>query len=142
MGRGLILWDAGDAKQLLLERNVHSNSINSLSFHPKSKILASGGNDGLIKIWKLQESWSEIKLNQCLNISVNSPIKSLSFSDDGHKIASGSSNGKINIWNVENGEKIISWFAYSEEVTSVEFSFKGLLVSGSKNGTVNIWKEG
>ncbi|MFM7580698.1 MAG: WD40 repeat domain-containing protein, partial [Microcystaceae cyanobacterium] len=75
----------------------HENSVNSLSFNPDGKTLASGSDDKTIKVWDTITG---------LNINTfhghDSYIKSLKFSPDGKILASGSSfDGTIKLWDMD-----------------------------------------
>jgi WD40 repeat protein len=50
----LYLWDQ-DSNQLLMQiTQAHQDAINSLKFSPTDRLLATGGADGLVKLWRLQ----------------------------------------------------------------------------------------
>ncbi len=48
----VILWDAATG-EALKEFHGHTAQLYAVSFHPGGKMLASGGRDGIVKIWKV-----------------------------------------------------------------------------------------
>jgi energy-coupling factor transporter ATP-binding protein EcfA2 len=77
----------------------HSKSVNSVSFSPDGKTLASGSYDKTIKVWNL-ETGKEIRT---LNGHSNT-VNSVSFSPDGKTLASGSHDKTIKLWNLSELE--------------------------------------
>jgi WD40 repeat protein len=113
----------------------HSDWINSVSFSPDGKILASGSRDNTIKLWDVKTGKVIKTLNQD-SIS----ILSISFSPDGKTLASGSSDKAIKLWNVATGKEIKTLNGHSNTVRSVSFSPDGkTLASGSDDKTIKLW---
>ncbi len=128
--------------KILFEETItltgHSGSVNSVSFSPDSKYLASGSGDKTIKIWEV-ESWKEIRTLKGHFYS----IYSLSFSPDGKFLASGSRDRTVKIWEVGTWKLIETLTEHSGSVSSVSFSPDGrLLASGSWDKTIKIMKVG
>ncbi|HAZ49819.1 MAG TPA: hypothetical protein DDW76_17475, partial [Cyanobacteria bacterium UBA11369] len=106
----------------VMERNRlggHNDWINSVSFSPDSKILASGSRDSTIKLWNVSTG----KLIRTIEHS--KPLLSLSFSPDGKILASGSGETTIKLWNVATGEEIKILNGHKDSVRSVSFSPDG-----------------
>jgi hypothetical protein len=113
----------------------HSKSVNSVSFSPDGKTLASGSYDKTIKVWNL-ETGKEIRT---LNGHSNT-VNSVSFSPDGKTLASGSHDKTIKLWNLETGKEIRTLNGHSNTVNSVSFSPDGkTLASGSGDNTIKLW---
>ncbi|MBE9225183.1 WD40 repeat domain-containing protein [Phormidium sp. LEGE 05292] len=123
------------------ERNSlvgHSNSVNSVSFSPDGKTLASGSFDGTIKLWNLATG-REIRTLK----GHNSYVYSVSFSPDGNTLASGSDDKTIKLWNLATGREIRTLKRHSNPVISVSFSPDGkTLASGSADKTIKLWNLG
>ncbi|MEM9272437.1 MAG: hypothetical protein AAGA80_05665 [Cyanobacteria bacterium P01_F01_bin.143] len=69
----------------------HVSSVNSISFSPDGKIIASGDSSGIIKIWNMKGQEIDTLWGH------NGSINSISFSLDGKMLVSGGS-GKVKLW--------------------------------------------
>ncbi|KAK6518984.1 hypothetical protein TWF281_003675 [Arthrobotrys megalospora] len=135
------------------------------AFSPDSKLLASGFEDGTIKLWDTTTGTSQ-ELLVHLDALSDPPdsdasdwdplswhisdlgaldrdvaITCVSFSPDGKVLASGSRNGAaIRLWDVPAGTSRAILSDQSGRVCSILFSPDGqLLASGSNRGTVRFW---
>ncbi|WGV26771.1 protein kinase domain-containing protein [Halotia branconii] len=141
------LWNLETGKQIRTFIG-HSDSVNSVTFSPDGKTLASGSgsfsftlnnannsNDKTIKLWNL-ETGKQIRTF----IGHSSWINSVAISPDGKTLVSGSSDETIKLWNLETGEQIRTFTGHSESVNSVAISPDGkTLVSGSSDETIKLW---
>ncbi|NET61323.1 MAG: hypothetical protein F6K47_35905 [Symploca sp. SIO2E6] len=122
----------------VIERNhweAHKKSVNSVSFSPDSKFLASGSSDDTIKIWNLEEGEEPQTLSEHQDL-----VSSVSFSPDGKFLASGSGDKSIKIWNLEEGGEAQTLSGHRSSVSSVSFSPDGkFLASGSWDKSIKIW---
>jgi len=112
----------------------HTDSVWLAVFSPDGQHLASGSNDGTIRIWN-------VATGQCLQTwNGHTGILSVAFSPDGQHLASGSGDGTIRIWNVATGQCLQTWNGHAGTVFSVAFSPDGQhLASGSLDETIRIW---
>ena len=71
-------------------------SVFSVAFSPDGNILASGNNDGTVRLWDVATH------HQIGNPLVGhiGPVHSVAFSPDGKTLASGSSDQTVRFWNV------------------------------------------
>ncbi|MEQ9236948.1 WD40 repeat domain-containing protein [Coleofasciculus sp. E2-BRE-01] len=74
----------------------HDSRVNSVSFSPDGKTLASGSGDNTIKLWN-RETGEEI----ATFTGHDSWVSSVSFSPDGKSLASGSGDQTIKLWNLD-----------------------------------------
>jgi WD40 repeat protein len=114
----------------------HSATINSLDFSPDGSLLATGSNDGTVKIWNVQTGGLIRTLE-----GHSGPVNSVIFSPDGELLASGSSDNTVRIWHVSDGTLLRTLEGHIGTVYSVAFSPDGnLLASGSADNTARIWQ--
>jgi len=107
----------------------HTSQVLSVSFSPDGATLASGSNDGTVKLWNVE-----------METAISTPPGShfTSFSPDGTTLASALGNGIV-LWNVATGRTIATLEGHTGLLT-VSFSPDGTtLASGSKDGTVKLW---
>jgi WD40 repeat protein/energy-coupling factor transporter ATP-binding protein EcfA2 len=113
----------------------HNGDVNSVSFSPDGKTLASGSGDKTIKLWNV-ETGQEI----CTLSGPNDIVWSVSFSPDGKTLVSGSWDNTIKLWNVETGQEIRTLTGHNSGVLSVSFSPDGkTLATGSGDDTIKLW---
>jgi|GEM_PF-3434755 len=115
---------------------AHKDSVNSVSFSPDGKLLASGSSDHTIKLWEVATG----KLLKTLEGHKGS-VYSVSFSPDGKLLASGSYDKTIKLWEVASGKLLKTLEGHKGLVKSVSFSPDGkLLASGSGDNTIKLWE--
>ncbi|MEE1093916.1 MAG: TIR domain-containing protein, partial [Bacteroidales bacterium] len=113
----------------------HSYFVNSVSWSPDGRYLASGSWNKTVIIWDAN-SGEKLK-----TLEGNSGyVYSVSWSPDGKYLASDSDDNTVIIWDVKNGEKLKSLKGHSDGVLSVSWSPDGkYLASGSFDRTIKIW---
>ena len=114
----------------------HSSGVLSIAFSPNGKILASGGNDGIL-LWDMT---NHHRLGQPLQGHSNA-VSSVAFSPDGKILASGSYDNTIILWDVATRQAIGGPLeGHSDFVDSIAFSPDGkILASGSDDSTIILW---
>ncbi|MFO7870578.1 MAG: IPT/TIG domain-containing protein [Kiritimatiellia bacterium] len=117
----------------------HDRPVKSLAFSPGGELLASGGEDGTIRLYRARtgEFIRTFGGGQTLTADI-------AFSPDAGRIASAGWNGSAAVWNVENGGRLAEIdIADGEPVTvnAVAFSPDGSLVAvGSLDMKVRLWE--
>jgi len=121
---------------LLRTLSGHSKWVRSLSFSPDGSLLASGGADRVIRLWRISDG----KILRAFTGHTGG-ILSVSFSPEGNLLASGSDDNTIKIWHLANGIEVRTLRDHMGSVLSVSFSPDGvLLASGSGDGTIKLWR--
>jgi WD40 repeat protein len=121
------LWEMGDREQL---RKIEgfSDWVNSMDFSPTEENLATGGKDGIIRIWDL----STEKLLRLF--TVNERAYSLSFSPDGEKLALGSG-----IWDATTGTLLREHLWSKTPWLDVGYSPEGTHLISCGSGRCLLW---
>ena len=128
----LVFYNAREGK---VKRVAWRNSaIFSLAFSPKNNLFASGGSDGVLRIW--DATAGSLKFERDHSIE---PISSLAFSPDGRSVAYGSWDKKVRVWEI-GGETTRVLIGHNAIVQAVAFSPDGsTLVSSGIDRRVISW---
>ena len=123
-------------------------AVYAVAFSPDGRTLASGNDDGTVRLWNVADPAHPRPLGQPLTSGSRQRHRrpfAVAFSPDGHTLASGSSDGTVRLWNVADpahprplGQPLTS--GASNGVSAVAFSPDGrTLASGNGDGTVRLW---
>ena len=128
----VVLWEVPDGK-LSFWLKGHTDKINALAFTPNGYMLASGSDDGTIRVW---------------NTSTGTEMRSLpsdntlflAFSKDGRILASRNKDGTIYLWDITTGKQLnsIEGSEPGRNVIAISIDNK-TLASGNSNGVVDLW---
>jgi dipeptidyl aminopeptidase/acylaminoacyl peptidase len=131
-----------DARMSLVQRNWetltlegHFGIIESVTFSPDGKRLASASQDKTVKLWNLGTG-EEIYTLEGHTDAVNS----VAFSPDGKRVVSGSRDHTIRVWDTATAQEVLSLVGHRGSVRSVVFSLDGKrIASASEDRTVRVW---
>ncbi|KAK4865268.1 hypothetical protein LT330_001891 [Penicillium expansum] len=113
----------------------HSSRVQSVTFSPDSRLLASGSHDNTVRLWDPATG----ALTKTLEGHLSS-VMSVAFSSDGRLLASGSDDKTVRLWDPLTGALIQTLEGHLKSVASVAFSSDGrLLASGSGDKIVRLW---
>ena len=112
-----------------------SSKYTTIAFSPAGRVLASGADDGLVRLWDIQTQRLIFVFEGHSN-----RITSVAFSPDGHMLASASYDRTVRLWDIQKRSLIFAFKKHSRPVRSVAFSPDGrMLASGSDDDTVRLW---
>jgi WD40 repeat protein len=115
----------------------HTDCVECATFSMDGKYIASGGSDGIIRVWDARTGRSRLKP---LKMHTGA-VFCIAFSPDSRQIVSGGADSVILLWDVMKGEVIGELHeGHTEQVSCVSFSSDGKqITSGSFDTTIRIW---
>ncbi|KIM25799.1 hypothetical protein M408DRAFT_33532, partial [Serendipita vermifera MAFF 305830] len=118
----------------------HTSFVNSVSFSPNGRRIASGSDDHTIRVWDAETGATVVGPLQGHTDSV----QSISFSPDGKRIVSGSRDSSLRVWDAETGNMVMGPLnLHYSSVYFVSFSPDGTrIASGSWGDTIRLWDAG
>ena len=132
--KAIRLWSLETGEQLQILKG-HTHKIIFLSFDESEKVLTSGGQDGTLNVWDIEES----KIVKTHTAPVTLP-QEIIFSPDGTLIASADDDGYVRIWDVASLSLLYMYGGHEGWVTSISFSYDGqLIASGDIGSTIRVW---
>jgi WD40 repeat protein/tetratricopeptide (TPR) repeat protein len=161
-GEGTIeLFDPYTGEKVRMLRG-HTDKITCLCFSPDGMFLASGSMDATVKLWEVRP-----RPEVAILPGHSGGVSGVAFSPDGRLMASASGDlsrvyfdpegqkrprfepvspsgdikpGHVVLWDTETGRKARTLPGHTQSVTSVTFSYDGLLLaSASRDGALKVW---
>jgi len=119
--------------------NFHTSftgAVNTMTFSPDGRTLATGHYDGLIRLWDMNTG------QKIREIETGSVVQSLAFNRDGRLLASGGSfeDSRIRIWDIVNANMLRELTGHENGIDHLVFSPNDqYLVSASYDGSIWMW---
>jgi hypothetical protein len=91
---GKEVYTSGDGPLQQRKANAtHASSVGAVAFSPDGQVLASGGAEGAVKLWDVEQARLLVTLEWHLG-----PVRGVAFSPDGDRLASASADGAVRLW--------------------------------------------
>ena len=108
----------------------HSGSINAVVFSPGGSLMATGSQDGTVKLWQTQsrQLWTTLGIR-------SGAVLSLAFSADGSRLAAGVSDHTVRVFRLQKdtiSAEVLT--GVPGQVTSVSYSPAGQLAAATTDG--------
>ncbi len=135
LGGEVRVWDTQTvAKQFTLKK-AHDGFVRAVAFAPgKQPALATGGRDGLIRLW--DSKGNPLKLLD----KHRGAIRALCFTRDGQSLASAGDDSVVVLWDVTTGKERLTLRGHAGRVWSLCFGpGDRMLASASDDQTVRLW---
>jgi WD40 repeat protein len=115
----------------------HNGAAYCLAFRPDGQELASGGSDGLVRLW-------ETKTRKPLAELATPPggaVQGVAYSPRGDLLAAATAAGRVFVFSVATRRELFSFQAHKGMTNSVAFSTDGkYLATGGSDNLVKVWR--
>lgn len=131
-----------DATNGLLRTELfgHAGDVRTVAFSRDGAWLASGGQDGILRIWRATNSpvWP---LEKSINIGTN--IYSVAWASNGLSLAAGLEDHTVKIYEPLTGSLIRTLTGHTDSIRTIAYSADGAtLASGSWDSRIKLWNAG
>jgi WD40 repeat protein/tRNA A-37 threonylcarbamoyl transferase component Bud32 len=132
-GHQVRVCDPATGKELF-RLGQHPGLVNSVAYSLDGRRLASGSNDGEVKVWDAHTGKETVAFHHA------DGVLGLAFSPDGRRLVAAAGNNLVKVWDVTTQKEALVLRGHKDAVASVAFSPDGWrLASGCGDGTVKLW---
>jgi WD40 repeat protein len=114
----------------------HQDAVRTLAAAPDSAKVASGGDDGVVRLVDLASTSAEPRLLQ----SSGGEVRSLSWVDGDARLGMGSLDGVVRIWDVASFDPTRTVIVSHESGVTAIAAHDGKLASAALDGEVRLWR--
>lgn len=125
-------------------RGSHAGGVATVAFSPDGSLIASGGTDGTVKVWRLSDR-ALVRTLIAFPDNQHRSVAQVVFSPDGSLLAAGCGTA-IFVWRASDGT-LLRTYSLVDSARSVAFSPDGQLIaandlvdSANRVGCVRVWR--
>jgi WD40 repeat protein len=126
----------GDSASLEAILHTSSGSVNVVAWSPDRRRLASGGAEGMVRVWEARSGklLHEVKGHAGW-------VGTVAYAPDGASLASGGGDGTVRVWEARSGKLLHELKGHAGWARTVAYAPDGAsLASGGGDGTVRVWE--
>ncbi|KAJ1947107.1 60S ribosomal subunit assembly or modification protein [Kickxella alabastrina] len=127
------LWrlDTGDT---VAELDKHDDSVSSVKFSNDGTLVASGGMDGKVNVYTVDNA------KRCVTLEGPDEIQWINWHPKGNVLLAGSNDASLWMWSLPTGDFMNVFNGHAAPITCGQFTNSGRnIVSGSEDGSLIIW---
>jgi WD40 repeat protein len=114
---------------------VHPKPVTSVEFSPNSRLVATGCEDGMVRVWDAGTDRA-----YCLPLEHRSKVIAVKFTPDSHRVVVACEDGQLRTWDLSKVRSTVRRFAVETRNACSSFSPNDrYLAVGSEDGFVRIW---
>ena len=132
-------WNLANGARVTVQPLPGESAGGSVAFSAGGKTIATGGRDGIIRLW---DAATQQEIGTPMSSDAN-PVDAVAFNPDGTVLASANTDGNVQLWDAATqqvtGPALTG--AGSAQVNALAFSLDGtVLATGSQDGTARLWQ--
>ncbi|MEU4443406.1 protein kinase [Actinosynnema sp. NPDC050801] len=129
------LWDLVDPGSEWRILPGHDSIAIDVEFSPDGSVLATGGGDRLVRLWRIKDGVEVGRLT-----GNDSPVRRVAWSPDGRTLATASQDTVLRLWEVDGARQLARLDRHGAELNDVAFHPDGELVASvSADGAAHLW---
>jgi len=131
-------------ERIMQEYTGEKAGSQSVKFSPNGESLASGGREGLLRIWSMTTGGLSRTLTFSNEPGFGKMIRSVAWSSDGKMILASGDSGKVTVWDVSS-EAVIGRFEGYKQYSSFRALFSPddkLVYASQGDGSIRAWDVG
>lgn len=127
------VWDI-ETNEIIAEMRAHSNTVDSIRFHPDGKRLLSSSWDGFVILWDI-ETAERLQIYR----GHEGRVYMVRFLGDGSRFVSVGDDGNAILWDTESGEQI-RVYEHPSGLNGLDFSpDETQMATSSGDGLIYLW---
>ena len=119
----------------VVRRLNHGGAVHTVIFSGDKRFLISGGEDGVIRVWRIETGEQINSMHGSLSI-----VRALALTSDDQLLAAGQGDRSIYLWSVHGSNPPIILQGHAEIVAGLQFSLNDdVLYSASWDRSIRVW---
>src|SRR5579862_340727 len=113
---------------------AHAYDVLALAWSPNGKYLATGGLDGLVKVW-------ELAMGACIQAyrGHTMPVLDIAWNTMGTLLASGGGDEMVQVWNPITGETCYTYRVHRATINRIAWEFGGEVLVTTDSGITTLY---